>query len=91
MWSGTAASSGPSTTCSGFDKPADSAYIVGTALLIATPTLILYGWLSDKIGRKPVILGGMFLASRSPTIPCIAGWERSRSRVRSTSGLRSAS
>jgi MFS family permease len=40
-----------------------SAYIVGTALLIATPTLIFYGWLSDKIGRKPVILGGMFLAS----------------------------
>ena len=33
------------------------------ALLIATPTLIFYGWLSDKIGRKPVILGGMFLAS----------------------------
>jgi MFS family permease len=40
-----------------------SAYIIGTALLIATPTLIFYGWLSDKIGRKPVILGGMFLAS----------------------------
>ncbi|MGB8446630.1 MAG: MFS transporter, partial [Pseudolabrys sp.] len=44
-------------------SPLDSAYIVGTALLIATPTLILYGWLSDKIGRKPVILGGMFLAA----------------------------
>src|SRR6185437_9548935 len=40
-----------------------SAYIVGAALLLATPTLILYGWLSDKIGRKPVILGGMFLAA----------------------------
>ena len=43
--------------------PLTSAYIVGTALLIATPTLIFYGWLSDKIGRKPVILGGMLLAS----------------------------
>src|SRR5437868_4935555 len=41
----------------------NSAYIVGAALLLATPSLILYGWLSDKIGRKPVILGGMLLAA----------------------------
>jgi MFS family permease len=40
-----------------------SAYIVGAALLLATPTLILFGWLSDLIGRKPVILGGMLLAA----------------------------
>jgi len=40
-----------------------SSYIVGIALLIATPTLIFFGWLSDLIGRKPVILGGMLLAS----------------------------
>lgn len=40
-----------------------SAYIVGAALLIATPSLILFGWLSDIIGRKPVILGGMLLAA----------------------------
>src|SRR6267143_3559677 len=40
-----------------------SSYIVGIALLIATPTLILFGWLSDHIGRKPVILGGMWLAA----------------------------
>ena len=43
--------------------PLTSAYIVGAALLLATPSLIFYGWLSDKIGRKPVILGGMLLAS----------------------------
>ena len=43
--------------------PLTSAYIVGTALLIATPSLILFGWLSDMIGRKPVILGGMLLAA----------------------------
>jgi MFS family permease len=40
-----------------------SSAIVGIALLIATPTLIFWGWLSDKIGRKPIILGGMALAS----------------------------
>ncbi|HXJ82399.1 MAG TPA: MFS transporter [Candidatus Methylomirabilis sp.] len=40
-----------------------SSYIVGIALLIATPTLIFWGWLSDKIGRKPIILGGMLLAA----------------------------
>src|SRR5437588_5226988 len=43
--------------------PLSSAYIVGAALLIATPSLILFGWLSDIIGRKPVILGGMLLAA----------------------------
>src|SRR5438309_7397786 len=40
-----------------------SSYIIAVALLIATPTLIFWGWLSDKIGRKPIILGGMALAS----------------------------
>jgi MFS family permease len=43
--------------------PLHSAYIVGAALLIATPSLIFFGWLSDQIGRKPVILGGMLLAA----------------------------
>ena len=43
--------------------PLTSAYIVGAALLLATPSLILFGWLSDIIGRKPVILGGFLLAA----------------------------
>ncbi len=43
--------------------PLTTAYIVGAALLIASPTLILFGWLSDLIGRKPVILGGFLLAA----------------------------
>src|ERR1700724_773614 len=40
-----------------------TASIVGAGLIIGTPTLILFGWLSDIIGRKPVILGGFFLAA----------------------------
>src|SRR5207302_677879 len=45
-----------------------SSYIVMAALLIATPTLILWGWASDHIGRKPVILGGFLLAASAT--PC---------------------
>ena len=40
-----------------------TAYIVGAGLIIGTPTLIFFGWLSDIIGRKPVILGGFLLAA----------------------------
>jgi len=40
---------------------ADIALII--ALAIATFGFVFFGWLSDKIGRKPVILGGMLLAA----------------------------
>ena len=40
-----------------------TAYIVGAGLIIGTPTLVLAGWLSDHIGRKPVILAGFLLAA----------------------------
>ena len=44
-------------------KVLPSSLIVGAALLIATPTLVLFAWLSDRIGRKPIILTGFLLAA----------------------------
>ncbi len=37
--------------------------LVATALAIGTPFLVLFGWLSDKIGRKPIIMAGCLLAA----------------------------
>ncbi|MGH6941336.1 MFS transporter [Hypericibacter sp.] len=36
--------------------------LIAVALLIGTPFFIFFGWLSDKIGRKLIILGGCLLA-----------------------------
>ena len=37
--------------------------LVAIALLLGTPFFVLFGWLSDKIGRKPIILAGCLLAA----------------------------
>jgi len=37
--------------------------LVAIALVLATPFFILFGWLSDMIGRKPIILAGCALAA----------------------------
>jgi MFS family permease len=36
--------------------------LTAIALALATPGFIFFGWLSDKIGRKPIILAGCLLA-----------------------------
>ena len=41
----------------------NSYLIVGTAIVLATPFFIFFGRLSDRIGRKPIILGGCLIAA----------------------------
>jgi len=37
--------------------------LVAVALLLGTPFFVLFGWLSDRIGRKPIILAGCLIAA----------------------------
>lgn len=37
--------------------------LVAWALILGTPFFVVFGWLSDKIGRKPIILAGCLLAA----------------------------
>jgi MFS family permease len=44
--------------------PAVTAQIlIAFGLVLGTPFFILFGWLSDRIGRKPIILAGFLLAA----------------------------
>jgi MFS family permease len=37
--------------------------LIAVALALATPGFIFFGWLSDRIGRKPIILAGCLIAA----------------------------
>ena len=37
--------------------------LIAISLLLATPFFVFWGWLSDKVGRKPIILVGCLMAA----------------------------
>jgi MFS family permease len=41
--------------------------LTAIALALATPAFVLFGWLSDRIGRKPIILAGCLVAALTYT------------------------
>ena len=49
--------------------PRDAQIIVAKALLLGMPLFVLFGWLSDKIGRKKIIMAGLLLAVAFYRIP----------------------
>ncbi len=58
--------------------------ILGIALLLGTPFFVVFGWLSDKIGRKWIMLGGMLLAvlTYRPIYECMYQLSNAAKKVR---------
>jgi MFS family permease len=44
-------------------EPQTASLLLGAALLIGTPLYLVFGWLSDHVGRKTIVLLGMALAA----------------------------
>lgn len=54
--------------------------VVAIALLLGTPFFVLFGWLSDRIGRKKIMMTGMIIAALSylpiyKAMVAFSGWD----------------
>jgi MFS family permease len=47
----------------------DANIVVAKALALGMPLFVLFGWLSDRIGRKKIIMAGLILACLSYRVP----------------------
>jgi len=59
-------------TTAGFDG-AQSSLLVALGTLVLFPLTLLSGWLSDRIGRRPVVISGLLLGSLC-VYPVFAQW-----------------
>jgi MFS family permease len=53
-------------------EPTTANLLLGAALVLGSPFYILWGWLSDRIGRKPIMMAGMLVAALT-LIPLFKG------------------
>ncbi len=44
-------------------EPTTAQLMIGASLLLGTPFFVIFGALSDRIGRKPIIMGGCLIAA----------------------------
>jgi MFS family permease len=44
-------------------EPTTAQLMIGASLLLGTPFFVVFGALSDRIGRKPIIMGGCLIAA----------------------------
>ena len=65
--------------------------LIAWSLLVGTLGFVLFGWLSDKIGRKPIILAGCLLAALTyfPLFTALDRGRKPHARERQSKRLRS--